>query len=43
VKSALQSLLTQLKEVQSDVKNGAVPDTTVASLNAASTAADNAC
>jgi hypothetical protein len=43
VKTALQSLLTQLKGVQSDVKNGSVPDTTVTSLNAASTAADNAC
>jgi hypothetical protein len=43
VKTALQGLLTQLKEVQADVKKGAVPDTTVTSLNTASTAADNAC
>jgi len=43
VKTALQGLLTQLQEVQADVKKGAVPDTTVTSLNTASTAADNAC
>jgi hypothetical protein len=43
VKAALQSLLTQLKVVQTDVKKGSVPDTTVTSLNTASTAADNAC
>jgi hypothetical protein len=43
VKTALQSLLTQLKQVQSDVQKGAVPDATVTSLNTASTAADKAC
>jgi hypothetical protein len=43
VKSALNGLLTQLKSVQSDVKSGSVPTSTVNSLNAASTAADAAC
>jgi hypothetical protein len=43
VKSALNGLLTELKSVQSDVKAGSVPTSTVNSLNAASTAADNAC
>jgi hypothetical protein len=43
VKSALNGLLTQLKSVQSDVKSGSVPASTVNSLNAASTAADKAC
>ncbi len=43
VKSALNGLLTQLKSVQSDVKSGSVPTSTVNSLNAASTVADNAC
>jgi hypothetical protein len=43
VKSALNGLLTQLKTVQSDVKSGTVPTSTVNSLNAASTTADNAC
>jgi hypothetical protein len=43
VKTALQGLLTQLKQVQADVKKGTVPDTTVTSLNTASTTADNAC
>jgi hypothetical protein len=43
VKSALTGLLTQLKTVQSDVKSGSVPTTTVNALNAASTKADNAC
>lgn len=43
VKTALQGLLTQLTQVQGDVKKGAVPAATVSSLNAASSAADNAC
>jgi hypothetical protein len=43
VKSALNGLLVQLKTVQSDVKSGSVPTSTVNSLNTASTAADNAC
>ncbi len=43
VKSSLNGLLTQLKSVQADVKSGSVPTSTVNSLNAASTAADNAC
>jgi hypothetical protein len=43
VKSALNGLLGQLKSVQSDVKSGSVPTSTVNSLNTASTAADNAC
>jgi uncharacterized protein involved in exopolysaccharide biosynthesis len=43
VKSALNGLLTQLKTVQSDVRSGSVPTSTVNSLNAASTAADHAC
>jgi hypothetical protein len=43
VKSALNGLLTQLKTVQSDVKSGSVPTSTVNSLNTASTAADHAC
>ena len=43
VKTALNGLLTQLKTVQTDVKAGAVPTSTVNSLNAASTAADKAC
>jgi len=40
---ALNGLLVQLKTVQSDVKSGSVPTSTVNSLNTASTAADNAC
>jgi hypothetical protein len=43
VKSALNGLLTELKSVQSDVRSGTVPTTTVNALNAASTTADNAC
>jgi hypothetical protein len=43
VKSALTGLLTELKSVQTDVRSGSVPTTTVNALNAASTAADNAC
>jgi hypothetical protein len=43
VKSALNGLLTQLNTVKTDVKSGSVPTTTVNALNAASTAADNAC
>jgi hypothetical protein len=43
VKSALDGLLTQLKSVQADVKSGTVPASTVTTLNAASTTADNAC
>ena len=43
VKSALNVLLTQLKAVQTDIKSGSVPTSTVNSLNAASTAADHAC
>ena len=43
VKSALNGLLTQLNTVQTDVKSGSVPTTTVNALNAASTAADSAC
>jgi len=43
VKTALQGLRTQLTQVQADVKKGAVPAATVSSLNAASSAADNAC
>jgi hypothetical protein len=43
VKSALNGLLTQLNTVKADVKSGTVPTTTVNSLNAASTTADNAC
>ncbi len=43
VKSALNGLLTQLNTVKTDVKSGSVPTSTVNALNAASTAADNAC
>jgi hypothetical protein len=43
VKSALTGLLTELKSVQTDVRSGSVPTTTVNALNAASTAADSAC
>jgi hypothetical protein len=43
VKSALNGLLTQVETVKADVKAGSVPSTTVSALNAASTAADNAC
>src|SRR5580700_3205029 len=43
VKSALNGLLTQLNTVKTDVKSGSVPTSTVSALNAASTAADNAC
>jgi hypothetical protein len=43
VKSALQGLLTQLTQVQTDVQKGSVPAATVAQLNTASAAADNAC
>jgi hypothetical protein len=43
VKSALTGLLTELKSVQTDVRSGSVPTTTVNALNAASAAADSAC
>ncbi len=43
VKSALDRLLTELKTVQADVKSGSVPTPTVNTLNADSTAADQAC
>jgi hypothetical protein len=43
VESALNNLLLQLKRVQADVGQGAVPGSTVSALNSASTAADNAC
>ncbi len=43
VKSSLNGLLTELNSVQADVKSGSVPTKTVNPLNAASTAADNAC
>jgi hypothetical protein len=43
VKSALNGLVTQLKSVQSGVKSGSVPASTVNALNTASTTVDNAC
>jgi len=43
VKTALQGLVTELTQIQADVKRGAVPASTVTALNAASAAADNAC
>jgi hypothetical protein len=43
VKSALSSLLTEMKSVQSDIGAGSVPGSTVSALNGASTAADHAC
>ncbi len=43
VKTALQGLLTDLTQVQVDVRKGSVPASTVSTLNAASAAADNAC
>jgi hypothetical protein len=43
VKSALGGLLTQLDNVQSDIKSGSVPGSTVSALNSASAKADNAC
>ena len=43
VKSALNGLLTELKSVQADVGSGSVPTKTVAALNNASGAADQAC
>ena len=43
VKSAIGGLLSELETVRSDVAQGAVPASTVDALNAASTAADNAC
>ncbi len=42
-KSALQGLLSQLTRVQADVQKGSVPAATVAQLNTAAGAADNAC
>jgi len=43
VKSALNGLLTELKDVQAGVQAGSVPAATVNALNAASAKADNAC
>jgi hypothetical protein len=43
VKSALRSLLAELKTVQADLGSNAVPSTTMNALNNASTAADHAC
>ena len=43
VKTALNTLLAELKTVQSDVGSGSVPSSTVSALNTASTTADNAC
>jgi hypothetical protein len=43
VKSSLQGLLAQLTQVQGDVQKGSVPAATVAQLNTAAAAADNAC
>jgi hypothetical protein len=43
VTTALNTLLTELKSVDADVKSGTVPMNTVNALNSASTAADNAC
>jgi hypothetical protein len=43
VKSALTSLLTELKSVQKDVRGGSVPTKTVDALNTASSVADHAC
>jgi hypothetical protein len=43
VKNALNGLLSELKAVRADVQAGSVPASTVAALNAASKAADNAC
>jgi hypothetical protein len=43
VKTALQGLLTDLTQVQADVRKGSVPASTVSTLNAASATADNAC
>jgi hypothetical protein len=43
VKSALDGLLGELSTVRADVQKGSVPAETVAALNTASRAADNAC
>jgi hypothetical protein len=42
-RSALDSLLTQLKTVRTDVAQGSVPSNTVVQLNAASASADRDC
>jgi hypothetical protein len=42
-KTALQRLLTDLTEVQTDIKHGSVPSAAVEQLNAAASAADGAC
>jgi hypothetical protein len=43
VKAPLQSLLTDLTQVQADVKRGSVPASAVSTLNTAAGAADHAC
>jgi hypothetical protein len=43
VKSALQGLLTQLTQVQTDLRKGSVPAATVTQLNTAADSADSAC
>jgi hypothetical protein len=42
-KSALGTLLAELKTVQADIAAGSVPSSVVRTLNADSTAADNVC
>jgi hypothetical protein len=42
-KSALGTMLTELKTVKTDVATGTVPSSVVKALNADSTAADNVC
>ena len=42
-RSALGTMLTELKTVRADVKAGSVPSSVVSALNADSTAADAAC
>jgi len=43
VKSALNGLLAELKDVKADIDSGSVPDSTVSALNTAATTADGAC